>query len=105
MASIDRLPKLRMRPQYAHMPDDLLLQMLDEALGDFFAYTNRRSDPGEAVDSLIIDIAASKLNFLGLEGFKRGKDGEMEREAENLQELFLRRMDSWRVAMWPRSSR
>lgn len=103
MGSVERLAKLRIRPQYAHMDDDLLRQMLDEALGDFLAYTNRREDPGSAADSIIVDMAAAKLNSLGIEGQKRAKDGEVEREYENLQEMQLRKLDSWRVAMWPRS--
>lgn len=102
MTDLRRLEKLRHRPQYSHLDDDLLAQMLDEALGDFFAYTNRRSDPGEAVDSIIIDMACAKLNALGIEGIKKAKDGEVEREYENLQEMQLRKLDSWRVAMWPR---
>ena len=103
MSTVSRLQCLRMRPQYDHMEDDLLLRMLDEALGDFLAYTNRREDPGDAADSLIIDMAAAKLNALGIEGQKRAKDGEVEREYENLQEMQLRKLDSWRVVMWPRS--
>ena len=48
-------------------------------------------------------MAAAKLNALGIEGQKRAKDGEVEREYENLQEMQLRKLDSWRVVMWPRS--
>lgn len=104
MTTATRLAKLRMRPQYEHLSDDVLTAMLEEALGDFFAYTNRRADPGDAVDSIIIDMAAAKLNALGIEGIKKAKDGEVEREYENLQEMQLRKLDSWRIAMWPRSS-
>lgn len=104
MTTATRLAKLRLRPQYGHLSDDLLAQMLDEALGDFYAYTNRRADPGDAIDSIIIDMACTKLNALGIEGIKKAKDGEVEREYENLQEMQLRKLDSWRVAMWPRSS-
>lgn len=104
MSSVSRLAKLRMRPQYGHLPDDLLKQMLEEALADFLAYTNRRADPGDEADSVIIDLAAIKLNGLGLEGFKRGKDGEVEREYDMADTRIYLRMDRWRVAMWPRSS-
>lgn len=103
MSTTSRLKNLQLRPQYGHMDEALLIRMLDEALGDFLAYTNRREDPGDAVDSLIIDMAAAKLNALGIEGQKRAKDGEVEREYENLQEMQLRKLDSWRVVMWPRS--
>lgn len=103
MSTVSRLQYLRMRPQYDHMEDDLLMRMLDEALGDFLAYTNRREDPGDAADSLIIDMAAVKLNSLGIEGVKKGKDGELEREYKDINEMQLRKLDSWRVAMWPRS--
>lgn len=104
MTTETRLAKLKLRPQYNHLTDDLMTAMLEEALGDFFAYTNRRSDPGDAVDSIIIDMAAAKLNALGIEGQKRAKDGEVEREYENLQEMQLRKLDSWRVVNWPRSA-
>ena len=103
MTTETRLTALKLRPQYSHLSDELMTQILEEALQDFFAYTNRRSDPGDAVDSIIIDMAAAKLNALGIEGIKKAKDGEVEREYENLQEMQLRKLDSWRIAMWPRS--
>ncbi len=104
MTTETRLAKLKLRPQYSHLSDDLMTAMLEEALGDFYAYTNRRADPGDAVDSIIIDMACAKLNALGIEGQKRAKDGEVEREYENLQEMQLRKLDSWRVVNWPRSA-
>lgn len=104
MTTATRLAKLKLRPQYGHLSDDLLTEMLDEALQDFYAYTNRRTDPGDAVDSIIIDMACVKLNALGIEGVKKAKDGEVEREYENLQEMQLRKLDSWRICMYPRPS-
>lgn len=104
MTTETRLAKLKLRPQYSHLSDDLMTAMLEEALGDFYAYTNRRADPGDAVDSIIIDMACAKLNALGIEGIKKAKDGEVEREYENLQEMQLRKLDSWRVVNWPRSA-
>ncbi len=104
MTTATRLASLKLRPQYSHLSDDLMTAMLEEALQDFYAYTNRRADPGDAVDSIIIDMACAKLNALGIEGQKRAKDGEVEREYENLQEMQLRKLDSWRVVNWPRSA-
>ena len=103
MSSVERLAKIRMRPQYGHMPDPLVRQMLDEALGDFLAYTNRDEDHGERADSIIIEMACAKLNLMGGEGSRRVKDGEVEREADTIQEMLLRKLDAWRRPMWPRS--
>lgn len=105
MTQETRYERLRLRPQYDHIPDELVKECLDEALGDFYAYTNRRNDPGDAVDSIIIELACARLNTLGIEGVKRAKDGEVEREFEQIQEMLLRKLDSWRIAMWPRSQK
>lgn len=102
MGDAERFERLRSRPQYAHLSDEVLRQCLDDALGDFFAYTNRRNDPGDGADSIITELACAKVNSLGIEGVKKAKDGEVEREFETIQEMTLRKLDSWRIAMWPR---
>lgn len=101
-----RLMALRFRPHYDHIPDALIGQCLDGALGDFLSYTNRREDPGQGADSIIIELACAKLNLMGVEGSKKAKDGEIEREVEKgVHEMTMRKLDAWRRPMWPRGSR
>lgn len=99
----DRLPKLKLRPQYSHLSDDLCLQILDEARADFEAYTNR-PDPGEEADSVIIELACIKLNMLGAEGSSSASEGDVSRAWDAIPESLKLRMDRWRRPLWPRRS-
>ncbi len=98
---MDRLAQLRSRPQYGFLPDDTLEHILEEALQDFLVYTNRTEDPGDRADSVIIDIAAIKLNMLGAEGTAMVKEGETTRQWDALPETLRLKMDSFRRPMFP----
>ena len=98
---MDRLASLRKRPQYAYLSDDVVEQILDEAVQDFLIYTNRKEDLGDVVDSIIIDIAAIKLNMLGAEGTSMVKEGETTRQWDSLPETLRLRMDRYRRAYFP----
>lgn len=99
----ERLPRLKARPQYGHLSDDLCIQILDEARLDFEAYTNR-PDPGDEADSVIIELASIKLNMLGGEGSSAASEGDVSRTWDAIPESLKLRMDRWRRPLWPRRS-
>lgn len=98
---MDRLAQLRARPQYVQLSDDLLETKLEEALQDFLVYTNRTKDPGEEVDSLIIEMAAIKLNMLGAEGSSSMSEQGMSRTWDSLPISLRALLDNKRKAVWP----
>ena len=98
---MDRLASLRVRPQYSYLEDAVLEEILAEAVQDFLIYTNRKEDPGDEVDSIIVDMAAIKLNMLGAEGTSMVKEGEVTRQWDSLPETLRLRMDRYRKAIWP----
>ncbi|MBE6524482.1 MAG: hypothetical protein E7Z65_06395 [Thermoplasmata archaeon] len=98
---MDRFAQLRNRPQYEFLKDDVLETMLAEALQDFLLYTNRKEDPGERADSVIIDMAAIKLNMLGAEGSSMVKEGEVTRQWDSLPESLRMKLDAFRRPMFP----
>ena len=98
---MERLTRLRLRPQYSHLTDELLLAELEEAADVFEEYTNR-PDPGEEADSVIVEIACIRLNMLGAEGSSSASEGDISRAWDALPETLRMRMDRWRRPLWPR---
>lgn len=88
-------------PAFQGRSDPELQTILEDALSLFLDLTHRSDDPGEAVDSLLCDIAKSTLARAGQDGVKRAKDGEMEREwadpsVGSLDATLLKRIKSYR---------
>lgn len=87
-------------PMYKNKGDEMLATYLEDALSVFLDYTHRTDDPGEAIDSLVCDIAKWKIGQMGAEGVKKAKDGEFEREweltASGIPQEFLARMKMYR---------
>lgn len=98
---MDRLASLCLRPQYAHLSDELKQQVLEDAVRDFEAYTNR-ADPGAEADSVIVELACIRLNMMGAEGTSSATEGGVSRAWDALPENLRTRMDAWRRPMWPR---
>ncbi len=89
-------------PAFKNVNDDYLRTILEDALAYFLDYTHRGEDPGEAVDSLICDIARSMHARMGMEGVTRAKDGEIMRVwSDNgaLDPALLKRMKAYRLVV------
>jgi len=104
--TLRRLGRLSRYGSFANHSDDEngeLTLALEDALAVFLDYTNRVEDPGQPVDSLIIDIAKTLLVRSGAEGVTKAKDGEMMREwsdANGGLDIFLRRrMNAYRLVV------
>lgn len=94
---------MRVRPHYAHLTDELVLQVLEESSQAFEDYCNR-PDPGTAADSVIVEMACIRLNMLGAEGSSSASEGGVSRTWDTMPETLRARLDAFRRPMWPRSS-
>lgn len=95
-----RLTAIKVRPSYSHLPDELLTQLIREAVGDFEAYT-MRPDPGDAVDGLIVEMACRKANMLGTEGAGTAKEADIMRSWDYLSDDLRIRLDRYRKVFCP----
>jgi len=78
--TLRRLARIKALPSFKNKSDEALTVYLEDALSVFLDYTHRSVDPGEAVDSIICDLAKYSLGKEGMEGIKDAKDGEMQRK-------------------------
>lgn len=77
-----RIGIIRRLPIFQNISDDAIAVYLDDALSVFLEYTHRSVDPGEPIDFLVCDLAKWLASRQGVEGVKKAKDGEFEREWE-----------------------
>lgn len=102
--SDNRLRRITDRPQYAHLDEYLIQSVLEEAVLDFEAYTNRE-DPGARADSCIIELACIKLNMMGAEGSSGASEGDVSRTWDAIPESLKLRMDGFRRPLGYRRTR
>jgi len=98
--TLRRAGRFKAYPAYANKSDPEIIATLEDALQVFFDITHRSEDPGQAIDSLICDIAKTMLARGGQEGIKKAKDGEFEREWSDQQgsidAVLLKRIKAYR---------
>lgn len=100
--TLRRAGRMQAYPAFRTAKDEYITVLLEDALACFLDYTHRSEDPGEAVDSLICDIARSMHTRMGAEGVRKAKDGELEREWSEqggLDPVLLRRMKAHRLVV------
>lgn len=89
-------------PAFKNAGDDYIITILEDALSVFLDYTHRGEDPGEAVDSIVCEIARTQHIRMGAEGVRKAKDGEMEREWSEMGGLdasLIKRMKAYRLVV------
>lgn len=98
--TLRRAGRFKSYPAFASKSDKEVITTLEDALYLFFDITHRSEDPGEAIDSLICDIAKALMARSGQEGVKKAKDGEFEREWSDMQGgldlVLLKRIKAYR---------
>jgi len=104
MASADterRMARMHSYPAFKNADDAYIITILEDALGTFLDFTHRGEDPGEAVDSLICEIARAQHARMGVEGVTRAQDGEIMRvwPESGLDAQLIKRMKAYRLVV------
>lgn len=93
-----RFIQINRRPTMRDREPDFIRMSIEDATAYFLEYTNRREDPGQDADSVIISLATLTINQEGWENMKKAKDGEYEREMETtIPPMLKARLDTWRL--------
>ncbi|MBQ4090409.1 MAG: phage head-tail connector protein [Clostridia bacterium] len=92
------LERLRRRlPDAEAVDDDLLLDLLDEAMRFVCAYTLRKRIP-EALEGVCVELAAIFFNRMGMEGETSHNEGGVSRTVQALPEDIAASLRPWRLA-------
>ena len=94
-----RIAKLRKIPLYANTethPDDYVQEVMEGSLNAFLEHTLRQTDLGETIDAIIIDLAKSRINKMGLEGTASTGEGGVSQSWE-IEPFLMTRMARFKL--------
>lgn len=95
---MEQLDKLKRRLNVTQDRDCLLFDLLLEAQEYVKGYTGRRTLPVNALDGVIVELAAGSYNRLGLESSTSHSQGGVSDTFEGLPGHLKKLLDMYRVA-------
>lgn len=92
-----RLVRFKSKPSASGKSDVYLMAELTNALDAFLQYCHRTDDPGEPIDTLIVDIAVISVNMAGAEGSSSASEGGISRSWDGMPSSLQSRINAWRL--------